>query len=80
MALQIEKLRREHRVDGFNCGQEPLHRFLIRVALPSQLANSAQTYLALSGVGVVGYYALTYGDVMRPSGCARGSPGTRSRS
>ncbi|MGH7118304.1 MAG: GNAT family N-acetyltransferase [Acetobacteraceae bacterium] len=63
MALRIAKLRREHRVDGFNCGQEPLNRFLIRFALPSQLANSAQTYLALSGDQVVGYYALTYGDV-----------------
>lgn len=63
MAFRIEKLRRDHRVDGFDCGKEPLNRFLIRFALQSQLANSAQTYLALSGDAVVGYYTLTYGDV-----------------
>ncbi len=63
MALRIEKLRRDHRVDGFDCGKEPLNRFLARFALQSQLANSAQTYLALSGDEVVGYYTLTYGDV-----------------
>lgn len=63
MALRIEKLRRDHRVDGFDCGKEPLNRFLVRFALQSQLANSAQTYLALSGDEVIGYYTLTYGDV-----------------
>jgi GNAT superfamily N-acetyltransferase len=63
MALRIEKLRRDHRVDGFDCGKEPLNRFLIRFALQSQLANSAQTYLALSDNVMVGYYTLTYGDV-----------------
>ncbi len=63
MVLRIEKLRRDHRVDGFDCGKEPLNRFLLRFALQSQLANSAQTYLALSGDRVAGYYTLTYGDV-----------------
>ncbi|MGO4712184.1 GNAT family N-acetyltransferase [Bradyrhizobium sp. 2TAF24] len=63
MALRIEKLRRDHRVEGFDCGKEPLNRFLIRFALQNQLANSAQTYLALSDDEVVGYYTLTYGDV-----------------
>ncbi|MEJ1978614.1 MAG: GNAT family N-acetyltransferase [Acetobacteraceae bacterium] len=63
MALRVEKLRRDHRVDGFDCGKEQLNRFLIRFALQSQLAKSAQTYLALSGDAVVGYYTLTYGDV-----------------
>lgn len=63
MALSIEKLRREHRVDGFDCGKEPLDRFLTRFALQSQLAESAQTYVALADGDVVGYYTLTYGDV-----------------
>ncbi len=47
MARRIEKLQREHRVEEFVCGKEPLDRFLIRFALQSQLANSAQTYVAL---------------------------------
>jgi GNAT superfamily N-acetyltransferase len=63
MAFRIEKLRRDHRVDGFDCGKEPLNRFLVRFALQNQLANSAQTYLALSDDDVAGYYTLTFGAV-----------------
>jgi GNAT superfamily N-acetyltransferase len=63
MAFRIEKLRRDHRVDGFDCGKEPLNRFLIRFALQSQLSNSSQTYLALADDEVVGFYTLVFGDV-----------------
>jgi GNAT superfamily N-acetyltransferase len=63
MPCRIEKLRRDHRIDGFDCGKEPLNRFLIRFAQQSQLANSSQTYLAVSGEDVAGYYTLTFGDV-----------------
>jgi len=63
MPLRIEKLRRDHRVDGFDCGKEPLNRFLIRFALQNQQANSSQTYVALSGDQVVGFYTLVFGDV-----------------
>ena len=77
MPFRIEKLRRDHRVDGFDCGKEPLNRFLIRFALQSQLANSSQTYLALSGEEVAGYYTLTFGDVAyedAPERLRRGIP------
>lgn len=63
VAFRIEKLRRDHQVDGFDCGKEPLNRFLIRFALQSQLSNSSQTYLAFSDDEVVGYYTLVFGDV-----------------
>ena len=63
MTLRIEKLRRDHRVDGFDCGKEPLNRFLIRFALQGQLSNSSQTYLAFSHDEVVGFYTLAFGDV-----------------
>jgi Acetyltransferase (GNAT) family. len=63
MALRIEKLRRDHRVDGFDCGKEPLNRFLVRFALQSQAANASQTYLALSDEEVVGYTTLVFGEV-----------------
>ncbi|CAM5761118.1 hypothetical protein LMIY3S_00032 [Labrys miyagiensis] len=63
MALRIEKLRREHRLEGFDCGKEPLNRFLIRFALQGQLSNSSQTYVALSDDDVIGYYTLVFGDV-----------------
>jgi hypothetical protein len=75
MALPIEKLRRDHRVDGFDCGKEPLNRF----APQSRLADSAHTYLALSdddAVGITRRPVVVSPVTMRPSGCARASPGT----
>lgn len=62
-ALRIEKLRREHAVEGFDCGREELNRFLARYALINQQASAAQTYVALSGDAVVGYYSLAVGEV-----------------
>lgn len=62
-ALRIEKLIRLHVVDNFDCGQEALNRFLIRFAMPNQLANASQTYVALSEETVVGYYSLAVGEV-----------------
>ena len=63
MPRRIEKLQRDHKVDGFDCGKEPLNRFLINFALQSQLSNSSQTYLALSDDDVIGYYTLVFGDL-----------------
>jgi GNAT superfamily N-acetyltransferase len=62
-ALRIEKLSRVHKVDDFECGKPSLDRFLIRNALQSQQANASQTYVALSGEEVVGYYTLVVGQV-----------------
>jgi hypothetical protein len=59
MTFRIEKLRRDHRVEEFDCGKEPLNRFLIRFGLQSQL----RTYLALSDDEVVSFYTLAFGDV-----------------
>ena len=61
--LRIEKLRADHAVSGFDCGQEELNRYLSRFALVNLRAGAAQTYVALSGETVVGYYSLTVGDV-----------------
>jgi hypothetical protein len=36
---RIEKLRRDHPVDLFNCGQEALNRFLVRYALQNQQSS-----------------------------------------
>jgi GNAT superfamily N-acetyltransferase len=57
-SLRIEKLRREHKVDSFNCGQDQLNRFLVRYALPSQQAEASQTYVALADDRVIGFYTL----------------------
>ena len=61
--LRIEKLRREHDVDAFDCGQEPLNRFLARYALNNQQAEASQTYVAVAGAEVVGFYTLVVAEV-----------------
>ena len=61
--LRIEKLQRSHPVDDFDCGQEDLNRFLIRYSLQGQQAGASQTYLALDGDRVVGFYSVVLGQV-----------------
>ncbi|MEQ1575070.1 MAG: hypothetical protein ABL993_12580 [Vicinamibacterales bacterium] len=55
---RIEKLRREHAVDLFDCGQEALNRFLARYAFQHQQAEASQTYVGLVDDDVVGFYTL----------------------
>ena len=62
-ALRIEKLRRDHAVDAFDCGRQELNRFLIRFAYPGQQAGASQTYLGLSDDQVIGFYTLVVGQV-----------------
>jgi len=62
-ALRIEKLARIHPVEAFDCGSEPLNRFLVRYALPNQMAGASQTYVALAQDLVVGYHTLVFGAV-----------------
>ena len=59
----IEKLRREHLLDRFDCGKEDLNRFLKRQAWNNQQAHSAQTYVLASDLRVLGYYSLAAGSV-----------------
>ncbi|HSZ09971.1 MAG TPA: GNAT family N-acetyltransferase [Steroidobacteraceae bacterium] len=54
----VEKLRREHVVDNFDCGKDDLNRFLNRRAWNNQQAHSAQTYVLVKDLAVVGYYSL----------------------
>ena len=61
--FKIEKLRRDHALEGFDCGKEPLNRFLIRNALQNQQANASQTYVLITGDRVIGYHTLVVGEV-----------------
>ena len=61
--LRIEKLKRDHALEGFDCGKEPLNRFLIHFALQNQQANASQTYLAMATDRVIGYHTLVVGEV-----------------
>jgi GNAT superfamily N-acetyltransferase len=62
---RIEKLRREHPVENFDCGREPLNRYLIRYAWQNRQAGAAQTYAGLVGDVVIGYHTLAVGEVSR---------------
>lgn len=59
----IEKLRREHQLDSFDCGKEDLNRFLMRQAWNNQQAHSAQTYVLAKDLRVLGYYSIAAGSV-----------------
>ncbi len=61
--LRIEKLHRSHALDEFDCGRGALNRFLARYAFQNQQAGASQTYVALAGDAVVGYYTLVVGQV-----------------
>lgn len=62
--FRIDKLSRQHAVESFDCGSEPLNRYLKKYALTNQLANAAQTYLGLSGSNVIGFHSLAVGEVI----------------
>jgi GNAT superfamily N-acetyltransferase len=59
----IEKLARHHAVDGFDCGEVALNRFLLQFALPNQQANASQTYVGLADGVVIGFYTLVFSEV-----------------
>ena len=61
--FRIEKLRRDHPLDGFSSDRETLDRFLLRYAFSNQLANASQTYLGLHDDEVIGFYTLVVGEV-----------------
>lgn len=62
-ARRIEKLRREHAISAFDCGQADLNTWLIKYRLQNQSASAAQTYVGLVNDTVVGYYSLAVGQV-----------------
>jgi GNAT superfamily N-acetyltransferase len=60
---RIEKLRRTHNLETFDCRQESLNRYLKRHALISQRSGGGQTYVGVCGEAVIGYYTLVVGSV-----------------
>jgi GNAT superfamily N-acetyltransferase len=61
---RVEKLRREHPVEGFDCGREERNRYLSRYAWQNQQAGAAQTYVGMVNEVIVGYSSLTVGHVI----------------
>jgi GNAT superfamily N-acetyltransferase len=60
---RVEKLRRDHPVESFDCGREELNRYLIRFAWQNQQAGAAQSYVGMVGEVIAGYYTLAVGQV-----------------
>jgi GNAT superfamily N-acetyltransferase len=60
---RIEPTQASHAVEGFDCGDAALNRFLIRFALGNQRARASRTYVALAGHDVVGFHTLVVGEV-----------------
>jgi len=73
--ISIEGLRRDHSVEGFDCGQADLNRFLVVHAFQSQQANAARTYVALNDGTVIGYHTLVAGHVVHLEAPERVSKG-----
>ena len=61
---RVEKLRRDHPVEGFDGGREELNRYLVRYAWQNQQAGAAQTYVGIAGETIVGYHTLAVGQVI----------------
>jgi GNAT superfamily N-acetyltransferase len=59
----VEKLRRDHPIENFDCGREELNHYLLRYAWQNQQAEASQTYVGVVGDAVVGFYTLTVGQV-----------------
>jgi len=62
-ARSIVKLRRDHSVDSFDCGQELLNNCLRKYALQNQGAGAAQTYVGLVGDAIIGFYSLAVAQI-----------------
>jgi GNAT superfamily N-acetyltransferase len=60
---QVAKLAPTHDPTSFDCGSEPLNRFLRLHALQSQRAGISQTYVAATGAEIAGYHTLVVGHV-----------------
>jgi GNAT superfamily N-acetyltransferase len=60
---RVEKLRRDHATEGFDCGREALNRYLQRYAWQNQQAGASQTYVGIVGDAIAAFYALAVGQV-----------------
>ena len=73
----LVKLAPAHDPSAFDCGSEPLNRFLKLYALQSQRAGISQTYVAVTGPAIAGYHTLAVGQVLHdgaPERLGKGVP------
>ncbi|MDP8983303.1 MAG: GNAT family N-acetyltransferase [Acidobacteriota bacterium] len=60
---RVEKLRRHHAVEAFDCGRPQLNQYLQRYAWQNQQAGAAQTYVGVAEDAIVGFHTLAAGQV-----------------
>jgi GNAT superfamily N-acetyltransferase len=58
-----EKLRSDHDLSEFECGEPSLDHWLRQRALQNEESGASRTYVVCAGQQVVGYYALAVGAV-----------------
>ena len=58
-----EPLDSGHKLELFDCGDEPLNAYLKRYAMANQRAGAARTYVTHRSRVVIGYYSLAAGSV-----------------
>ena len=58
-----EKMRADHDLSQFDCGEPSLDEWLRRRALQNEESGASRTYVVCAGQQVVGYYALAVGAV-----------------
>lgn len=61
---RIEKLRRDHAVDDFDCGRDQLNKYLQRFAWQNQQAGASQTYVGVVDDAIIGFHTLAAAQVM----------------
>jgi len=60
---RVEKLRRNHAAESFDCGRQQLNQYLLRYAWQNQQAGAAQTYVGVAGNAIIGFHTLAAGEV-----------------
>jgi len=58
-----EKLREDHDLSVFQCGESSLDDWLRRRAVPNEAGGASRTYVVCTGLRVIAYYALAVGAV-----------------
>ena len=68
---RVEKLRRDHAVEDFDCGRSELNQYLTRYAWQNQQAGASLTYLGLVEDAIIGFHTLAAGQVLFEDAPAR---------
>src|SRR5216684_902827 len=66
-----EKLRDDHDLSLFQCGEPALDDWLRRRALQNEASGASRTYVVCTGLRVAAYYALAVGAVAHASAPGR---------